>query len=80
MLRASRGTPSLSTFRVFPRVGNFQYRIGWVDPSVGQLVWPSPPVDWVFDGFDYGSGWGGLDSFSQLLVAADPSRAEVTTL
>jgi hypothetical protein len=76
------GNASLSTFRVFTRSGDFQYRIGWVDPSVSELVWPSPAAKWVFEGFDYGTGWGGLDASShrELFIAPDPTRAEVTSV
>ena len=76
------GRGSLSTFRVFPRTGDFQSRIGWVEPSTGKLSWLSPPSNWVFEGFDYGSGWGGRDvyGYGDVFIAPEPTRAEVTLL
>jgi hypothetical protein len=74
------GRGSLSSFRVFRLDGDFQYRLGWFDRSVRQLRWADPPLSLLIDAFDFDSGWGGLDAFSELLVAPDPSVAVVASV
>jgi hypothetical protein len=74
------GRGSLSSFRVFRLEGDFQYRLGWFDRSLRQLRWLDPPLSLLIDAFDFDSGWGGLDAFSELLVAPDPTAAALSSV
>jgi hypothetical protein len=75
---AGRGAPA--SFRIMPRQGDFEYRLGSFDFAGRTLSWLSPPLTSLVDAFDYRGGWGGVASFKDLLVASDPTVAAMSSV
>ncbi|HEX5099939.1 MAG TPA: hypothetical protein VFV94_10585, partial [Polyangiaceae bacterium] len=75
---AGRGAPA--SLRIMPRQGDFQYRLGFFDFSHAALSWLSPPLTSLVDAFDFRGGWGGVASFRDLMVAADPTVAAMSSV
>lgn len=73
---AGRASPNL--WQVFPSRGEATFKLGFREAgSNGTLTWAAKTTTRVLKTFDFASGWGGIEAYSEVFVAKTPTSTEL---
>jgi hypothetical protein len=76
---AGRASPNL--WMVFPPRGEATFRLGYIAPaSAGSINWLSKTTTRSLKAFDFDSGWGGTEAYTEVFVAKSPTSLDLTSI